>query len=129
MSSITCIHCGAALNRPGAKFCTSCGKSQVAAEPVAVAVSAHPPIEATPAPPTAPAGMQSAFPSAESRQMEGQPTLVIQDEGQVREVPLGKTPLTIGRAPSKDVPRRETGLARRDGWDESARGPYSSPSR
>ena len=40
--------------------------------------------------------MQSAFPPA-------QPTLVIQDEGQVREVPLGKSALTLGRAPSNDI--------------------------
>jgi len=40
--------------------------------------------------------MQSVSPPA-------QPTLVIQDEGQVREVPLGKATLTIGRAPSNDI--------------------------
>jgi ABC-type multidrug transport system ATPase subunit len=40
--------------------------------------------------------MQSAFPPA-------QPMLVIQDEGQVREVPLGKSALTLGRAPSNDI--------------------------
>ena len=40
MSASTCIHCGAPLNRPGAKFCTTCGKAQPAAEPVAVAASA-----------------------------------------------------------------------------------------
>src|SRR5215217_6630768 len=49
-----------------------------------------------PAPPTAPAGMQPSFPPA-------QPTLVIQDEGQAREVPLGKGALTLGRAPSNDL--------------------------
>ena len=58
MSSSTCIHCGAALNRPGAKFCTTCGKAQPAAEPAAVAASAQPavaaPIASIPAPPTAP---------------------------------------------------------------------------
>ena len=84
--STTCIHCGAPLNRPDAKFCTSCGKSQVTVEPVAVAVSALPPIAPILAPPTAPAVTQSAFFPAESRRMEGQPTLVIQDEGQLREV-------------------------------------------
>jgi ABC transport system ATP-binding/permease protein len=31
------------------------------------------------------------------------PVLVIQDEGQIREVPLGKQPATIGRAPTNDV--------------------------
>ncbi|MEO7911386.1 MAG: FHA domain-containing protein [Roseiflexaceae bacterium] len=99
--STTCIHCGAPLNRPGAKFCTSCGKSQLAADPVAV--SAQPPIVAIPAPPTAPAGMQFAAPPAESRRRELQPTLVIQDEGQLREVPLGTSALTLGRAPSNDI--------------------------
>ncbi|HEU5099807.1 MAG TPA: FHA domain-containing protein, partial [Roseiflexaceae bacterium] len=49
-----------------------------------------------PAPPTVPADIrQSAPPVA--------PALVIQDEGQVREVALGAAPLTIGRAPSNDL--------------------------
>ena len=54
------------------------------------------PIASIPAPPTAPAGIQSSFPPAH-------PTLVIQDEGQVREVPLGNAALTLGRAPSNDI--------------------------
>ncbi len=54
------------------------------------------PIAPIPVPPTAPAGIQSSFPPV-------QPTLVIQDEGQVREVPLGKALLTLGRAPSNDI--------------------------
>ena len=98
--STTCIHCGAPLNRPSAKFCTTCGKAQPAAEPAAVAASAQSPIAAAiasiPAPPTVQDGIQSASPPA-------QPTLVIQDEGQVREVPLGTATLTIGRAPSNDI--------------------------
>src|SRR5262245_11605367 len=28
LSPTTCIHCGAALNRPGVKFCPKCGKAQ-----------------------------------------------------------------------------------------------------
>ena len=98
--STTCIHCGAPLNRPSAKFCTTCGKAQPAAEPAPVAASAQSPIAAAiasiPAPPTVQDGIQSASPQA-------QPTLVIQDEGQVREVPLGTATLTIGRAPSNDI--------------------------
>jgi ABC-type multidrug transport system ATPase subunit len=96
--STTCFHCGAPLNRPGAKFCTTCGKPQPAAEPVAA--SAQPavavPIAAIPAPPTAPAGVQPSF-------MPAQPALMIQDEGQVREVPLARAALTLGRAPSNDI--------------------------
>ena len=53
MSSTTCIHCGAPLNRPGAKFCTSCGKPQPAAQPVAVQTPVVAPATPVPAPPTA----------------------------------------------------------------------------
>ena len=100
MSSTTCIHCGAPLNRPGAKFCTTCGKPQIAAPPVAVESPPQPaqavPIAPIPAPPTAPADIRPPAPPAG-------PALVIQDEGQVRNVPLGAAPLTIGRAPSNDL--------------------------
>ena len=83
----TCIHCGAALNRPGAKFCTRCGRAQQPAAPLPQPVI------------TAPAGPPLAQPLA----TPAGPTLVIQDEGQTRELPLAGQPLTLGRAPSNDI--------------------------
>ncbi|HNP73246.1 MAG TPA: FHA domain-containing protein [Kouleothrix sp.] len=80
-----CMHCGAPLNRPGARFCTKCGRPQLLAEPPRPAVDL-PPLATPPAPPDAAA-----------------PTLVILDEGQTREVRLSAQPLAIGRADANDV--------------------------
>ena len=100
MSATICIHCGAPLNRPGAKFCTRCGKPQDDADPMRPTVLDAP---ATPtAAPTVPAtgalrlGAQPPGPPP-------QPTLIIQDEGQLREVPLGERTLTLGRAPDNEI--------------------------
>jgi ABC-type multidrug transport system ATPase subunit len=111
LSATTCIHCGAPLNRPGAKFCAKCGKAQdtkplqptivdtpaPAPQPVAQA----PTILDTPAAlPAAPAMQRS---DAKGPSQPAAPALVIQDEGQTREVPLGGQPLTLGRAPTNDI--------------------------
>lgn len=97
-NATTCIHCGAPLNRPGAKFCTRCGKSQ---ESVATVV----PQQATPAP--APAGAPPTVAASAGVATGGLPPagalLVIQDEGRTIETALGERPLTMGRAPDNDI--------------------------
>ncbi len=94
MSAVICIHCGAPLNRPGARFCTKCGRAQIAAQPSPTIIDA-PAVPPTPATaPVAPGGSQPLATGAR---------LVIQDEGQTHEVALGAQPLTIGRAASNDV--------------------------
>ncbi len=109
MSATTCIHCGAMLNRPGAKFCTKCGKPQdhsgalpqTVVDLSKVAAAAQPAV-GMPAP--IPSGARSA-PGAPANPLTlpDQSSLVIQDEGQVREVPLGNQPLVLGRAPTNDI--------------------------
>src|SRR6266542_3760276 len=42
-------------------------------------------------------------PQDHSFTLPNQSSLVIQDEGQVREVPLGNQPLVLGRAPTNDI--------------------------
>ncbi len=92
MSALTCIHCGAPLNRPGAKFCTKCGRAQEPAElPKTVADLPPSPAPAAAAPLAGPA-----------RPGDG-PALIIQDEGHTRETPLGGQPLALGRAPGNDI--------------------------
>lgn len=94
-SSTTCIHCGAQLNRPGAKFCTRCGKSQesAVAQPAVPVAAAPTPISA---PPTVAAGGEIAG---------GPPgvVLIIQDVGRTFEAALGDRALTLGRAPDNDI--------------------------
>ena len=92
MSATTCVHCGAPLNRAGAKFCAKCGQAQDGSGPLrpVVAAAAPPTMPAPAAPPPDPAA-------------PGQPVLVIQDEGQIREVALAERPLTLGRAPDNDI--------------------------
>jgi len=109
LSSTTCIHCGATLNRPGAKFCTKCGKPQEQTGVLAPTVVDLPKATA-PAQPAAdtPAPLQSIATSrsgdpANPLAPPAQPSLVIQDEGQVREVPLGNQALVLGRAPANDI--------------------------
>jgi ABC-type multidrug transport system ATPase subunit len=97
VSSSNCIYCGAAL-KPGARFCTTCGKQQPpVAVPAQVAAVASPPAAGISAAPTEPA------PDPHRPLPPAQPVLVIQDEGQQREVPLGRQPLVLGRAPTNDV--------------------------
>src|SRR6266508_6356784 len=97
------------LNRPGAKFCTKCGKPQdhsgalpqTVVDLSKVAAAAQP---AVGMPATIPSGARSA-PGAPASPLTlpDQSSLVIQDEGQVREVPLGNQPLVLGRAPTNDI--------------------------
>ncbi|MBK9710212.1 MAG: FHA domain-containing protein [Kouleothrix sp.] len=85
-----CMYCGAAL-KPGARFCTACGRAQDSAG-------------ATPARPApVPLVPPDARAAGGSRPSTALPMLLIQDEGQSRDVPLGAKPLTLGRAPSNDV--------------------------
>jgi ABC transport system ATP-binding/permease protein len=109
LSSTTCIHCGATLNRPGAKFCTRCGKPQEqsgALPPTVVdlpkVVAVVQPAASTPAPLPSIATSGPGVPANQSAP-PAKPSLMIQDEGQVREVPLGNQPLVLGRAPTNDI--------------------------
>lgn len=77
---VLCVHCGAPLNRPDARFCTTCGRPQAAAPAPAPTVAAPP-------------GGTAALGA----------TLSIQEEGAARAVPLGEQPLSIGRAPDNAV--------------------------
>ncbi|MFN8477453.1 MAG: FHA domain-containing protein [Kouleothrix sp.] len=86
MSVPTCIHCGAPLNRPNARFCTSCGRAQTPASPAVL----NPPTPAVP-------------PAAGELPARAGARLVIQDEGQTRDVPLGSQPLALGRATTNDI--------------------------
>jgi ABC-type multidrug transport system ATPase subunit len=111
LPTTTCIHCGAELSRPGVKFCPKCGKQQEGSAPLPTVADAAPPppplvttsrigaAVAAPIPATAaPTG------SLASTAAGGEPPrLVIQDEGQTREVPLGGNALTLGRAPDNDI--------------------------
>ena len=93
MSSSSCIHCGAAL-KPGAKFCTACGRAQEVSAPPLAAVGA-----AGAAAPAATLPAQAARPHGPPPQ----PVLTIQDEGRLHEVPLAQSPIALGRAPTNDV--------------------------
>jgi len=99
LSATTCIHCGALLKRPGAKFCAACGKPQDDTGPL------RPTIVDAPVP-TSPATVSTLPASATSYLDPSQlnrPVLVIQDEGQVREVPLAERALTLGRSSDNDI--------------------------
>jgi ABC-type multidrug transport system ATPase subunit len=113
LSSTTCIHCGAPLNRPGARFCAKCGRPQdpTGALPQTII---DPPKPAAPAPPQtiidppkpaalAPPPTVPAPPPGAPALPPARPMLVIQDEGQVREVALADRPLELGRAPNNDI--------------------------
>ncbi len=121
MSTTTCIHCGAALKRTGIKFCPVCGLSQPAEASLRPTSALVPP--AGPAGnggTSAPTGLLPAPPArvggpgvtaATTTQGNGpdlgdqdtRPRLIVQDEGQTREVPLADQALTIGRAPENDI--------------------------
>jgi ABC transport system ATP-binding/permease protein len=101
VGSTTCIHCGAPLTRAGVKFCTRCGKAQDVPATV-------PPQEqekrsrgaeenqSTPAP-LLPISSAPLPPASSS------PFLVVQDEGETREVALGREPVTLGRAADNSI--------------------------
>lgn len=95
MSATICIHCGAPLKRPGAKFCTVCGRAQDDTGPLATAATA-----ATAAPPTV--ATRPPTQHLDIRQL-AQPALVIQDEGETREVPLSTQTMTLGRMEDNDI--------------------------
>jgi ABC-type multidrug transport system ATPase subunit len=81
-----CVHCQAPLSRPGARFCTKCGKAQPAA----------------PAPPAAPPIPVTATPTVLTGDGGGARLQVVED-GQTRVFPLGAAPLTVGRAPDNQL--------------------------
>ena len=83
-SPALCVHCQAPLSKPGARFCTRCGREQPAAAP---------PVAAAPPAPT---------PTVLAAGGSG-PQLQLLEDGQSRVVPLGGAPLTIGRAPDNDL--------------------------
>lgn len=86
MSVPTCIHCGARLRRPGARFCTSCGRAQD--DTGTLATTSTPPASAGPT----------------ARGDARGPVLLISDEdGTQHEVALGDRPLTLGRALDNDI--------------------------
>ena len=118
-ASTTCIHCGAALNRPGAQFCPKCGRPQTPAQPAQGAPAAAMPATVVgPAPAAAmpatmigpaPAAAPAADPTVASGSSGPPPTaavgatLTVQDGGQTRIVPLVDRPLTLGRAADNDI--------------------------
>lgn len=93
-SSLYCIHCQAPLSRPGAKFCTKCGKPQTPTpDPAAATVLAGAQAGSTPSSPAAPPGATVGLTAL----------LQIQEEGQTSDLPLGPAPLTLGRAADNDI--------------------------
>lgn len=103
-----CVHCGTQLSKPGAKFCAHCGKSQedpatpdltktAVVEPPAATLVDQPAVSPISAAPATQLLNMAALDLALS------PRLVIQDEAQVLEVPLGEQSVTIGRAPENAV--------------------------
>lgn len=109
-----CVYCQAPLNRPEARFCTSCGRQQPdqaatlgsgAAAPAAdaktvigmpAALSAPPPAVLSPLavpPPLGGAGRTAGLGAS----------LLIEDGGSLHEVALGPTPLSLGRATENDI--------------------------
>ncbi|MCS6937889.1 MAG: FHA domain-containing protein, partial [Roseiflexus sp.] len=114
----TCIHCGAPLNRPGAKFCTRCGKPQDTPIPAARASTAGSSVapggapegtaallaqEASAAPGVAPAMTMIGGGSPQGGSPVTGPVLIVQDVGRAFEVALGPHSLSIGRAPDNDI--------------------------
>ncbi|HET9224826.1 MAG TPA: FHA domain-containing protein, partial [Roseiflexaceae bacterium] len=108
----SCIHCGAELSRPGVKFCPKCGRPQEGSAPLPAVTSA--PTEALHGDPAGtigavvPTGPLLAPPPTPGDALaapdgDDQPRLVVQDEGQTHEVPLGGRALTLGRAPDNDI--------------------------
>jgi ABC transport system ATP-binding/permease protein len=112
-----CIHCGATLKRPGVKFCPVCGRSQLADAPLTPTTVLVPPPEAggndgiaAPSGPPALVGGLGVTAAATAgsdaldlRDQDGRPRLIVQDEGQTREVVLAERALTLGRAPDNDI--------------------------
>ncbi|NTU84996.1 MAG: FHA domain-containing protein, partial [Chloroflexales bacterium] len=76
-----CAYCRAPLSRPAARYCTRCGREQPQRTLVTTA---------------APTATQA------TATLSGA-TLQVQEEGQTRAVPLGPTPLTVGRAPDNQL--------------------------
>jgi len=112
--SATCIHCGAPLSRPGAKFCTRCGKPQETAAPVTStsAIGASSPDSASQKTQIFTSQGSTSAPPAYATSGEGAsqggaplsgPLLIVQDVGRTFEVALGQQPLSIGRAPDNDI--------------------------
>src|SRR6266542_3167261 len=97
------------LNRPGAKFCTKCGKPQdhsgalpqTVVDLSKVAAAAEPAVGMSPSFPScstsAPGASANRFPLPDPS------SRVIQDEGQGWGVPLATQPLVLGRAPTNDI--------------------------
>ncbi|MFP4440529.1 MAG: FHA domain-containing protein [Chloroflexaceae bacterium] len=84
--ALVCPHCQAPYTRPGQKFCSRCGKPLTPA-----------PAPAAPTPTARMAGPQTV--------LVGQPgpRLIVEEGGQIRDIPLGNTPLTLGRARHHDI--------------------------
>src|SRR5512145_2424726 len=102
VSAMICDHCGAPLNRPGAKFCTKCGRAQPSAAPE------QPTIVDTPAPALSPPASPTTVLSAQRADsgnlyLSELPSIVIQGEGQVLTVTLDARALTLGRAADNDI--------------------------
>ena len=72
-----CAYCRTPLNRPEARFCTKCGRAQ-------------------------PPRPQAAAPTVILNQTP-EASLQVQEGGSARTVPLGPTPLTVGRAPDNGL--------------------------
>lgn len=99
-NSTTCIHCGVALKRPDAKFCTSCGKSQDI--PVAVGSA----LTASRNAPTAMIGSTAASAGAHTTNgptQSADATLALQDGSEITTIVLSKRAYTLGRAPDNDI--------------------------
>lgn len=96
-SPALCVHCGAPLNRPDARFCTKCGKQQPAAAATVAGMAA-------PSQPAQPSGVPTvAYGQPGPSAPGGAASLYVQEEGHAREVALGPTPLSIGRAPDNNL--------------------------
>lgn len=88
MASNTCMYCGATLNRPGVRFCSSCGNDLSAP---AVPASEHPTlIGARPAPAAAATVAIGA-------------RLLISEQGHQQEYRLADQPLRLGRAADNEI--------------------------
>ncbi|MEI7643248.1 MAG: FHA domain-containing protein [Chloroflexales bacterium] len=86
--SARCVHCQAPLNRPDARFCTACGKAQPVGAQLAPATTV-----AIGGPPPGPPGSTVGLGV----------TLQIQEDGQIRDIPLSAAPVTLGRAADNTV--------------------------
>lgn len=107
-----CVHCQAPLNRPGARFCTKCGKQQPASAPVQAIDSTQPAVQhgspgngqaATPVPPPAAQRPAAAGPAGADKTLTAGASLQVFEDGQTRDLPLSVAPVTIGRAPDNSV--------------------------